>query len=175
MYGHFWRSWKRYKFYTQRIKSGPLESFKILPQFLHIGGVNVNFMSEWALRKLQLPEKFSRNWHLKAVGTDVEYKTSSRIHTYYLQIQTGLLVDTIFFKKAPILSIVWSSGIVYLQGQPPLVDGITHQCCPPSVFCHLLSIHIVPIHIHIDSRITVGSDPPHLHALCVSLGGQGAG
>lgn len=45
------------------------------------------------------------NFQELAVGTEVESKTSG-ILTYYLQIQAGLLVDIIFFKKALVLPII---------------------------------------------------------------------
>lgn len=123
------------------------------------------------IKKILDAGEISQNDHVKAVGT----KHLSRTLTYYLHIQGVLLVDTIFFKKAPVLPIVWSPGTVYLQGQPPLAHGVSHQHCPPSIFFHLLCRHMVPIHIHINSRVTVGPDPPHLHTLCIGLGRQATG
>lgn len=62
-----WGFWEGYKFCSQKIKSGAFEfvDFKYLCQLLHVGGFNVNLMSEWTLGKFQMPGKFSRTTMLK--------------------------------------------------------------------------------------------------------------
>lgn len=110
--------------------------------------------------------------HATALGGWGSQKIDLEPFTRHLHRHAGLLVDAVFSKKAPVLPIIGSSGIVDLQGQFSLVGGISHHGSPPSVLRHLLPGRVGPIFIHVDCRVMAGPEPPHLQAPSISLRGQ---